>query len=445
MVGDSMNTPQTVFPERSQQESRNLYFSQFEDDGSRPPTATAVRGTELRHIRDFIRSSGMAPQDARALADEWILRQAMRYRNTARRFSSQIEQQEDKARFKLPNAGLSEEYGSRALNLSNHIDWLHAQAGDLHETAYTGVVFDVNDIALLEKEDQPYEHVLSRYAPPDHMDFRSGEIHPDRYREDGALHPPLASDFDSLAEYREWEESGRGQETIHTAFEAKLDRFSELHEWFASSVVSIETDIAKQYGDEIAHAYNTPERNQFVRDINSAGFALSDKWARHDDMFKPFAPSFNSSLSEGVVVKNEAVEWAGYAVAREVASERGYELQPLSVEQVSSDARVQAVVQKMVNTIATNSSSAPSYSDSSQPEFIGFEKEGAAAEWAGLLIAREELATNGIDLPSLSPAAMAGNNPELSNTLLERARDHVESLHEHLDRKGGDLELSGGR
>lgn len=407
-MSENTDTPAIVFPERKGEEARNLYFSQFEDDGSRPPKATEVRSTELRYIKSFIENADIDPRTARSLADEWITRQSVRYAATARNFYSHIAKEEGRARNVFPEAGLTKQYSNQALNFSSHIARLQAQAEYLHNSWRSGVVFDVNDVATLQSKGSIadksvyYEGMLSAYAPPDHLDLRLPQIDHNIYRETG-----VEDDYEWPEEYEERGESDLGgNKTIHSAFEGRFEKMAGIHEWYASSVVSIEQNLSQKYGDEIAHAYNAPDRNAFVRDINRAGFVLSDTRAKNDDMFKDFTPSVEASFSGRDGVNETAIEWAAYVVARDMARQNGVELKPITLNEVAQDHQTLVAVKKFRDHVKLeaerNGDGVSDYSDKNRSEFIGYHTQDAATKWAGLAIARDELIQEGKELPSIS-------------------------------------------
>lgn len=135
-------------------------------------------------------------------------------------------------------------------------------------------------------------------------------------------------------------------------------------------------------------------REEAVQELNGEKEIETPK--RRDESL----PSFMEGAQEA------AIQWAGHAIARDMAYRSGVELEPIEPPHVSLN---RDVVQKVsqfrdhVKHMAEwNDLNTKDFSDKYTSDFIGFYTENSAAQWAGLAIARDELIRDGIDPPPLT-------------------------------------------
>lgn len=136
--------------------------------------------------------------------------------------------------------------------------------------------------------------------------------------------------------------------------------------------------------------------------------------------------------SEASKTNDLAVEWAAFALARDVARSNGVELDPIKIDNIVQDREYQEYVSEFAEQIVAESRANPenatAYANKDSVDFIGYKDALAPARWAALAIARDELFTTNEskNIPLLNAGEM-GETDAIQAKILKEARAFVSS------------------
>lgn len=140
-------------------------------------------------------------------------------------------------------------------------------------------------------------------------------------------------------------------------------------------------------------------------------------------------------------VKKEAIEWAGYMIARDIARSNGINLQPIQAEDASRDAAVVKDIEGLKglmkqeerlrytsrNILPASGRGSEKYANHDSQEHIGFFENKSAKEWAALAIARDELNHEGLAMKRIDIDTVS-RYPEIQKALEAEVEKNLTSL-----------------
>lgn len=139
----------------------------------------------------------------------------------------------------------------------------------------------------------------------------------------------------------------------------------------------------------------------------------------------------NKEQATAVSVKKEAIEWAGYTIARDIARQNNIPLGRINPEQTSRNERVvkrvEGVRDEIKDEVKNGYVSIENFSNKDRVGFLGFFDNESAARWAGLAIARDELHREGYELNNLT-VEDAALYPEIGEKLRHEVVSNLQAI-----------------